>query len=133
MLEFSFISIVWICIMFKKYFVLEKGIKLMSFFSGQNRWTPFDKYVEFREDSVDQERVVTNRLLMIILYLSGQNEMGAKKTKAFRDNKGICLALVKRWRGRSNLLIFQLAMYFLPSYIKCLIASFLRWEVKQGI
>ena len=24
-------------------------------------------------------------------YLSGQNEIGANKTKTFRDNKGICL------------------------------------------
>ena len=44
------------------------------------------------EKTVDQERAMTNGLLMVILYLSGRNEMGAKKTKVFCDNKGICLA-----------------------------------------
>ena len=46
----------------------------------------------------------------MLLYVSGRNEMGTKKTKTFCDNEGIHLAPEYRLCGRSNLLILQLTI-----------------------
>ena len=48
------------------------------------------------------------------MYLSGRNKLGANKTKAFFEGKGMCFGAGMKiiWGGGSNLFILQLTICY---------------------